>query len=263
MSLFIAPERRQLLELNSLDSFNAVWHRRADWFEEPNDYRGGWSGVSRLALAMADGSELGAFLKRQQNHTRRSLLHPFRGEATFTREFQIIRHLQKYGVPTPQPIFFAEHRTKGDVQAILLTEELVNYRPFEEIIEVISSRKLSVDKQRTLLRAIAKAVRKMHLAKIQHRSLYPKHLFVKENGDDYDVVLIDFEKSRFSTFPFLRVISDLVTLNYRTNHLTRSSRLYFFKQYYGIDRLGPWQKIMCRFIHKRSLQKSMKQKVLG
>lgn len=253
MPFFVDPLWEKLLEFNRLNSFDQVWNCQAEWIDAPNDTRGGMSGVSRLVLALPDSDKADVFLKRQQNHRRRTWRHPYHGEPTFVREYRVIRYLQQHGVAVPPVVLFAERRYNGNLQAALMTRELGGYRSFEEAGNQVSA--LSLSAQRVLLRAVAKAVRSMHLAGIQHRSLYAKHLFVKPRDDDYDAALIDFEKSRRNPLPLLRTYSDLVTLNYRTGKWSRSSRLYFFKQYYGVDKLKPWQKWLCRLIHRRSTEK--------
>ena len=74
-----------------------------------------------------------------------------------------------------------------------------------------------------------------------------------KRSQDPDVVVIDLEKSRIKLFPAIRALYDLATLNRHAKHWSRSRRLYFLMQYYGIERLGWWHKLMCRLIvRKRS-----------
>lgn len=251
MSLFIDPSWKPLLERSGLAGFEQAWTYEAAWVEAPNDYRGGWSGVGRVTL-MDEAGEVGVYLKRQQNHARRTWRHPWTGEPTFTREFRIIRHLQRHGVGTPQPVLFGERRLQGALQAVLLTAELAGFRPLDELGAV----GWPLARQRALLRAVARTVRGMHDAGIQHRSLYAKHLFVRAGGDGFEVAVIDFEKSRRNLWPVLPAFYDLVTLNYRTAGWSRSSRLYFFKQYWDAGKLTRWQKWLCRLIRRRSQEKS-------
>ena len=92
MNEFIAPEWQPILAFNGLRSFDDFWEFEANWFEEPNQRRGGWSGVARCELKVPEGGTRRVFLKRQENHTTRTFTHPIRGMATFVREFrQILR----------------------------------------------------------------------------------------------------------------------------------------------------------------------------
>lgn len=254
MQTFIAPQHQALLEQNQLDSFDQIWNYKTSWFEEPNSRRGGWSGVGRLVLKDAQGKEQGVFLKRQENHQRRTYLHPFQGEPTFACEFKMMRYLASQGVPVPTPMFFSQHGRGEKAQAILITEELLHFTPLETVTEeLFLSARAGISTRRSILRGVASTVKKMHAAGIQHRSLYPKHLFVRMTiKNDPEVVVIDLEKSRRKLVPPLRTIYDLATLNRHAKYWSRTERLYFFKHYMGLRHLTPWAKFLCRLIYKRS-----------
>lgn len=251
MSDFIHPTYRQLLESNHLASFDQLWQYHAEWFEEPNNRRGGWSGAGRVALHLPDGGEAGVFLKRQQNHQRPTLRHPLRGEPTFTREFHMLRFLQSRGVLAPVPVFFGQRAT----QAILVSEELAGFHSLEDIAENLfaNGKRPPLAEQRALLRGVAAMVRQMHDAGIHHRSLYPKHLFVKsQTAAEPLVAVIDLEKSRATLLPVLRTVYDLATLNRHSPQWSRSARLYLFKRYLRVERLNAWHRLLVRLILKRS-----------
>lgn len=255
---FISSERKRLLDANQLSEFDRWWECNSDWFEAPNNDRNGWSGVNRLSLKMPDGEALAVFLKRQQNYVRRTFLHPFTGESTFACEFKTILFLLKRGVPVPKPVFFEERSSSEGLKAVLVTEELTDYRPLDEVIQQLSavdanSRQL----KRALIRSVAQAVHKLHHARIQHRALYPKHLFVNiTEPENPDTVIIDLEKARIKFLPIMRTLQDLGTLNRDLHHLSNTERLYFFKQYYGIKQLGFWTKMVFRLIRKRSIKRA-------
>lgn len=254
--LFQSNDYQQLFMQHQLASFEQLWAYKGDWFEEPNQRRGGWSGVARLVLNAPEGNQT-AYLKRQQNYTSRTLAHPFAGESTLANEFNMMRRLNKNGVQTANIIFFAQKQTEAGSQAILMTENLEDFVPLELISNDLAA--LTLKQKRQLLSALAAAIRKMHSAHIQNRSLYAKHLFVKEVKLGYEVAVIDLEKSRLSFLPLVRMISDLVTFNYRTQHWTKSSRLYFFKQYSQQEKLGYLHKMICRYIARQSIKKLSKK----
>ena len=62
------------------DDFNSWWQTQGEWVEEPNDRRGGQSGVQRITV---QGQLL--YAKRQAGHTYRSLKYPL-GRPTVLRE---------------------------------------------------------------------------------------------------------------------------------------------------------------------------------
>jgi hypothetical protein len=252
MTDFIAPQWRALLAENALDSVDAAWTREVAWVEAPNDGRGGLSGVGRVSLPSSQGKVTGAFLKRQQNHTRPSWKHPLRGEATFKREFEMVQHLRAHRVPTLEPMLFGERYVANEVRAVLMTVALDGYQPLDVLAASEEFQHMPPAEKRQLLAATAQTVRQMHLAGVQHRSLYAKHLFAARQGEGYRVVVIDLEKSRFAFLSLLRTVQDLVTLNYRTMGWSRTQRLYFFKQYYAIRSLNGWQRAVCKLIARRS-----------
>ena len=257
MTVFISPERKQLLEANRLGSVDEVWALRAEWFEEPNVRRGGWSGVCRLGLPLPAGGELGVFLKRQENHQRRSWRHPLAGEPTFAREFRMLRYLQAHAVPAPRPLYFASAVVDGNSRGILMTEELAGFRPLDVVAdELFAAGRPPLAQQRALLRSLARVVSDLHGAGVQHSSLYPKHLFVRlRDGAEPEVALIDLEKSRTTLLAPLRTIHDLDSLNRHARHWSRSARLYFLLHYLGVPRLTPWARFLWRRIAGRAGRK--------
>ncbi len=253
MLTYLAPRWAELLSANQLATFAQTWAYEGDWFEPPNRERGGWSGVNFLILHNASNQTQALYLKRQQGFTRRTLMHPFAGEPTFMREYKVMQYLQPLGVSTPQTVFFSQQAQ----QAILITEALAGYQAWD------AWRSTNADashlRKKAVIASIANMVKKMHQAGVQHRSLYPKHLFVNEGEETVKVAIIDFEKSRITCWIALLKLSDLITLNYRTLGLSRTQRLYFFKHYLGVTRLSAWQKRVCCYINQQSLKKSSSQ----
>jgi len=259
VTLYIAPERRRLLEANLLGNFDDAWRLQAEWFEEPNVRRGGWSGVCRIALAMPGNGELGLFVKRQENHQRRNWRHPLRGEPTFAREFRMLRYLQQHDVPAPRPVFFGTRVCSGRAQGILITEELEGFRPLDAVVEDLFGGNVQppLATQRPLLRGVAGLVRRLHEAGVQHGSLYPKHVFVRLRGDEEPAAaLIDLEKSRTTLLSLRRTLHDLDALNRHSCHWSRSARLRFLLHYLGEQRLSArgrqiWEALARRAVQKR------------
>lgn len=250
MQSSISSKHLTLLQQHQFANFEQIWGYQGDWFESPNRERGGWSGVNFIELVNDANEKLGFYLKRQEGHLRRSWRNPVTGEPTFLREFEIMQHLKKYAVATPMLVFFA-YKQK---QAILLTEALKDYVSFEQWLKNNQGVRTKVSMKK-LITALAQEVRKMHQAGVQHRSLYTKHMFIHESNGSFKIALIDFEKSRITSFISLLKFSDLITLNYRTQNLSRTYRLHFFKQYFGIECLTYWHKWLCLYIEKKSQKK--------
>jgi serine/threonine protein kinase len=244
----ISPQYLALLKQHQLASFEQLWAYQGDWFELPNRERGGWSGVNFIELVDTLGKKQGFYLKRQQGHMRRTCWHPIAGEPTFVREFEMIRHLNQHDVVTPEVVYFS---AQGN-QALLLTRALEG---FVSLDSLQANTHLGFAQANVLIRELAGAVRRMHQAHVQHRSLYDKHLFINDNTE---VALIDFEKSRTTSLIAYLKYADLITLNYRTRYVSRTQKLRFFKHYVEIEHLTPWYKLLCRYIHHKSQSKRNK-----
>lgn len=258
MKDYINERWRPILAHNGLADFAALWQHKADWFEEPNQRRGGWSGVSRCELALPDGGVCAIFLKRQENHRARIWTHPLRGAPTFLREFRHIMHYRSHGIPTLEPVYFAMHKEGKDHRAILVTEELSGFVSLEDRVQ--DWRKHGAPPRRERLRylaAIAALLRQMHDHGIQHNCFFPKHVFTRVNADGSVAArVIDLEKSRWRPSRTLCAIRDLYTLNHHSLCWSRSDRLWFLKAYLQIDRLTPHAKWLWRHIEKRSIKKN-------
>lgn len=188
MSDFIAAQDRALLEQHGLTSFDALWALKLQAVDEPNTERGGWSSVYRLDLG-----EAAYYLKRQSNHLTRSPLHPF-GEPTFTREFRNIRRYARLGIPALQASFFAERRVSGERRAILLTRALDGWCDLDSLLVGWAARPEA--QRSSVLQACGDLARKLHSAGQMHGCFYPKHIFLKNDGEAYRAQLIDLEKTR-------------------------------------------------------------------
>ena len=250
---FVADKFSVLLQKNQLDTFDKVWNYQVNWFEEPNERRGGWSGVGRIELQQTDGAKIGGFLKKQDKHCRTSFLHPIRGVPTFQREFEMMQYLANCGINAPEVMFFSRN-PNGDLKTTLLTKELAGFVPLEELTErMFSKGRASLTQQRQVIKAVAALARQLHAAKVQHRSFYPKHLFVKlTNNELPQVAVIDLEKSRINPFSVMRSLIDLAVLNRHAKYWSKSRRMYFYLQYLGLKQLTPYAKWLCRLIVKRS-----------
>lgn len=250
MKDYIDTAWQDVLAANGLLAFEAWWDLDAPWFEEPNQRRGGWSGVSRHELTLADGGRTAVFLKRQENHSTFSWRHPRKGIPTFAREFRLIQRYHAADVPTLEPVYFAMRDTAAGQRAILVTEELTGYQPLDACPLAGRQNRLAV------LTTVAALLRRMHDSHIQHNCFYPKHVFVRVHHDDHARArVIDLEKSRRRSLVIFCSLRDLDTLNRHTQGWSRVERLRFLKAYLGQTRLSRygkwlWHKLARRAAHK-------------
>lgn len=259
MADYINPSWQSILKQNHLANFDALWDLQAGWFEEPNQRRGGWSGVSRVELPADDSGVHAIFLKRQENHKTFSWRHPFRGIPTFQREFRHIMHYRACSVPTLEPVFFGTQWIGKGHRAILATAELGGYTPLEEhLLRWQREGTPPGAVRRNILEAVANLARRMHENHIQHNCFYPKHVFIRVAADNsVEARVIDLEKSRWRPLRTHCTLRDLDTLNRHVKVLGQRDRLYFLKAYLQTSSLTPnvrklWRKLAYKAAHKRS-----------
>ncbi|HEX2964556.1 MAG TPA: lipopolysaccharide kinase InaA family protein [Syntrophorhabdaceae bacterium] len=195
MRAYIAPPFRDLLSRAGFDTFSRFWELPHNWVEDPNRRREGWSGASFHSISDTITDEkIAVFVKRQENHNYKSLLHPFRGMPTFYREFRSIRYMKRIGVPTAELIFYGLRIHKGDLQSVLVTTALTGYTDLDTLFE---DRSLNAPLRTAILRRIADIVWLMHDSSRQHRHLNGKHILVKlGDPDSFDIRLIDLEQMK-------------------------------------------------------------------
>lgn len=259
---YVDPSWLPLLQHNGLASFDALWDLQAEWFEPPNQRRGGWSGVARVEIA-TDGTEPAViFLKRQENHKTFSWRHPLRGIPTFLREFRHIMHYRACGVPTLEPVFFGMRQAGKGHRAILATVGLTGFEPLEDILRHWQeARRPTLALRRNLMKAVAQLARSMHDHHIQHNCLYPKHIFVRIAPDEaVEARVIDLEKSRWRPLRRHCTLRDLDTLNRHATGLNRCDRLCFLKTYLQTDQPTPelrrlWRTLAAKAVHKRRVSR--------
>ena len=250
MQDYIANDWGAVARVNGLGSFESVWALDIGWFEEPNERRGGWSGVSRHEIELPDGQREGIFIKRQQNHTTRSWWHPFRGITTFRREFQNLMKLKAFGVPTLDVLYFAERNVGSDRRAILISRELEGYASLEDCMRYWSQNGLPEKAvwEETIQRVSAVA-RKMHRHRMQQNCFLPKHVFIGERDGRMDIRLIDFEKAKRRWTTESALVRDLDTFNRRSPGISTTDRLRFLLAYHEQGRVNArvrktWKKLV-------------------
>lgn len=234
------PAFAALLESAGLNDFDACWRVQLATVEPGNEGRGGWSTVGRHTVSAPDGSRLGLYVKRQQDHVYRSWRHPWRGRPTGEREMRTLRRCRALGIPTAEPVLYAQRRLGRHLQGVLVTRELAGYRALDDLLgdwrrDGPSPRALRL----RLLQLLASQVRALHAARLEHNCLYPKHLMVRTAwlaGDMNDagaVALIDLEKCKRRWWRSTCTLRDLDTLNRRSVGWSRTDRRRFLGWYLG------------------------------
>jgi tRNA A-37 threonylcarbamoyl transferase component Bud32 len=240
----VAEDWAHRLRQLGLTEFSDFWQVAGDTWDEPNQGRGGWSSVTRVDLNRV---RTRIFVKRQENHTYRSITALGMRRSTFAREFANLLRFQRFGIPSVRPIYFGERLVGDKLRAVLVTPELVGYRSLEELTEYWQSDRSAFNEKRRIIRAIAEVIDRMHHARFQHNCLYPKHILVKQGASaEVDVKLIDLEKARRRVNRKAVILRDLDTLNRRATGLSQTDRLRFLLAYCRTARVDETVKELSR-----------------
>ncbi|MGH8726656.1 MAG: lipopolysaccharide kinase InaA family protein [Burkholderiales bacterium] len=126
-----------------------------------------------------------------------------------------------------------------------MTPELESARPLDQALSDLRLEQAPLSEKRELIFAAAQAVRKMHLAHCQHRALFPKHVLVGAGDTERPrICIIDFEKARLRLLVHSCAVRDLDELNRRSQAISRTDRLRFFKDYLGVRKLDAWERLL-------------------
>ena len=255
MKDYITSEWEHIQKYNDLDGFDGLWELKAEWFEPPNERRGGWSGVARVELGLPDGTKEVVFLKRQENHTRRTINNPIIGEPTFAGEIKNILLLHNAGVPTMEPLYYGQRKVNGKWRAILVTKELTGFRSVNVLAKewIQAGKKNNIHARRKLINKAAYVIRQLHKHRLVHNALHPKHIFVRlEEDSPPEVALIDLEKMRRTFSTRMAMLRDLDSLNRRAHLFSRTDRLRFFLAYLNSPNLSNEEKTLWKILGKKS-----------
>lgn len=219
-----------LFQLNNLSEFEQLWGIDSPWFEEPNYRRNGWSGVIKYTLIDDQGNSIPVFIKRQENHNYKTLLHPVEGVPTFRREYFNLQRLCKKNIPTLSNLYYGERIEKAKAQSVLITRSLEGYQSFADYFKAERS---SHDEKTAaqIMQTAGEIIRRLHDANFRHGSLYPKHFFVKIKNEKADVRLIDLEKLKWYPFRYLVRFNDLSRIIRRRSPVSQASIHLFIDAY--------------------------------
>lgn len=252
MMQYINSAWQLILKENKLDNFDALWEVNSAWAEDPNHRRGGWSGVHCFDLNVARDIRQTVFLKKQSNHTCRTLFHPIKGIPTFRREINNILEFNKQGIATMLPLFYGEKKENGKWQALLVTKALDNYLSFDVYYERYS-RNNPCKKEN--IKKIAAFIRNIHDKGFRYGCLYAKHIYVLGENNIKDICLIDLEKAKKSPFKKTRLLKDLSTLYRTMGHISVKDCMQFMKYYFNTEKLDRKNKLLIKLLIKRIKRK--------
>ncbi|MDO8827457.1 lipopolysaccharide kinase InaA family protein [Methylophaga sp.] len=227
----------------SSEAFEVFWRNNSPWFEAPNIRRGGWSGVVKCMID-SFGQPEKVFIKRQENHMTRTLIHPIKGIPTFLREYRNIQSLHAKNIPTLDVLYFDTKASK----AVLVTKALEGYISLDKI--ELST--LVPQDKKALISSIAKIIRHLHHYHYQHNCLYPKHIMVRQHSNGWYVKLIDLEKLKYRLVKKRAVIHDLTTFLRHLNGIwSARDMVIFFQTYFEQSKLSCHSKKIIHVVCKK------------
>ncbi|MEK1939740.1 MAG: lipopolysaccharide kinase InaA family protein [Pseudomonas sp.] len=176
--------------------FEQWWQQQGEWVEEPNNRRGGCSGVQRIRN---QSGEL-LYAKRQVGHIYRSLLHPF-GRPTVLRELRALTRLKRIGVNVPQVVYCGAARDADNIwRALLVTADFKGFIEIDQWRASGGRERHGEAFHQKVMEAVGVMIARMNNVRWQHNCLYSKHVFIRVDGEGeqatFEVGVLDLEKSR-------------------------------------------------------------------
>lgn len=247
---FRSESAQKLFDTHGWNSFDDLWNQQLPWFEEPNQRRSGWSGVSRLTAPVNDLPNV--FIKKQENHNCKSLFHPISGVPTYFREFLNLKRLAKNQIPSLEVVYMGWRKFQGKDQAVLITKALDGYSDLESYLASCN------DEQRAIvLSDLAVSIAMLHRRAFRYNALYGKHVFVAQDEKASPRVrLIDAEGMRKGFPRFLVAANDLEKLFRRTKGLNSTDQERFMQRYLNLLNIVGNKRISS-IIEKRRQRKSI------
>ena len=175
-------------------------------------------------------------------------------------EFEKIKHFQALGIPTLEVAYFGMRKKQDDIQAILVTRSLDDYKPLDVFLSHTLAPTLAQGMAFSLLsrlnKEVGRAVAQMHEAGQLHANLSPKHLFVKLNeNEEFEVRFIDLESSRSHFGQRALKIRNLEKLNRTVRNVSRFGKLRALLSYAGKSRVDKALRRDIAYIERRTASK--------
>lgn len=252
--IYLNPEWKSILENSQLGTFEQLWKLELTAVDEGNVGRGknGWSKVCIFSFEDNAQQQHTVVIKRQSNYRSHTLRHPLIGVPTFLKEMESIRRYEHAGIPALKAVYCATRKINGELQAILITEFLSDYQPLELILENWHEQGRPARQDcATIAKACGSLVGTLHERGLEHRCLFPKHIFLRVDKDRVDARLIDLEKTRWRPWFEARRVRDLTALARRSKHVSNRERMFFLHAYFGITKLDARAKQLWREVAKR------------
>ncbi len=256
----IAPQYRDLLQQNGLDSFEALFAYEHGTHVDGHRDRS----VTRLELTDPSGRKAVFYLKREWNPKAAMLVRRMLEEgmrfppSRSMKEWRSLHALRRREVGTAEPVAVGEYRRGGFFRrACLLVREVPNGISLAQILSLSGEAAIGNAARRTLAVQTAAMIRRMHDRGMAFTDLYTKHVYVdpSQPGGSFRPALIDAQRARrfWHMMPTARW-HDLAALcvTSMSPGCRRTDRLKFLLAYSRQSQLSPAVKLMARRIMARA-----------
>ena len=173
------------------------------------------------------------------------------------QELTNICRLQEAGLATVAAAAVGEAGTRDG--SFILLEELSGYQPLHEFLKNFLAepeRPEVLLGKWELITAVARYVRRLHAAGMDHRDLYLCHFFLHPEQPAQSLRLIDLQRIKKSRWLRQRhgFVKDLAALNYSADHpeISRADRLRFVLEYLGRSQLDWRDRLLLRAVSSKT-----------
>ena len=211
-----------------------------DTFEAWMEYQGGTVAKNLLAerittrVEIQEGDSTRAFyLKRHTPPPLKEYIKPLL-RLTWPilgarNEWEALIRFHAARIPTMTPVVMGEKRG----YSFLVTEAIEGYIKLSDWIALQPE-----DADLTpVIDRVADIARRMHKSGLHHQDFYLGHFLIQEQGDDFDIKVIDLGRARSSIDLSHRwIIKDLAQLDYSAGKVGLRDKMRFLRAYFGPHR---------------------------
>ena len=247
---------KKLLKMNNLsDDTNVPFHK------VPSS---NYAYVYTTSIHLND-SDFNVYIKKYLYRSAIDFIkHIFRSSRA-RREFNASIMLNKNNFNTPIILGLAERRfSLLNRDNLLITKEIKDAKPIPKLMKDIYISENSLSRKRSLIKAFALTIGKMHFKHIFHGDLRLGNVLVAEEDNAWKFYFIDNERTKkhFLFAERLR-LKNLVQINLFFDGISRTDRLRFFKIYLSMnpDIQKKSLKLISKILSKTNSRVQRKQQV--
>lgn len=212
-----------------------------------------------------------SLLSLQQNYYVKTFFGPgnrlqyLLGIGRYQRELRNLRYFASLGLATP-PLAAHGHTLHWGLlqQAVLVTGEVTEASTLKQLMAAGKLYGDGARDARMILDQLADAARALHQRGFYHGDLKARNILVRDDGQGPRLFFFDCPRGHHPPSWRLhgRILRDLAHLDHDLERggVRRVDRLYLYRRYRGIERLGAADKVLAREVIAYYGQRSMTRK---